>query len=210
VRAGSKLLAVSAAVLLAFGPAGCGDGDDSGQTTTETSSQDRSEGGSASSGASKDFIPTEHEDSGGGSAQFRIEGGDNSIQEFGEEADADEFEAAAAALHDFLDARAAADWDSVCAVVSEEVSQSLEKIADQATKQLDDASCAGILAALTNPAAKKILEEEATQADVASLRIEGDRGYAIYRATKGDVFAIPMAKVDGEWKVAGLAGTPIA
>lgn len=192
MRAGSKLLVIVAAVLLALGPAACGGGDDdSSSTTTEA------------------FTPTQHDDSGGGSAQFRTKGGDNSIQEFGEEADASEFEAAAAALHDFLDARASEDWESACAAVSQEVKQSLEKLAAQA-KQLDDASCAGVLEALTNPAAKRILQEEATQADVASLRIEDDRGYAVYRSSKGTVLAIPMANEDGDWKVAGLAGTPIA
>lgn len=196
----SKLLAVIAAIL-AIGLSACGGNEDSGSTATETETETETspQGSSAS----------QHEDSGGGSEQFRAKGGDNSIQDFGEEADADEFEAAAAVLHDFLDTRAAEDWDSTCAAVTEEVRQSLEKLAAQA-KRLDDTSCAGVLGALTNPAAKQVLQEEATQADAASLRIEDDRGYIIYRGPKGVVLALPMAREDGEWKVSGLGGTPIA
>jgi len=200
------------AVLLAIGLAGCGGDDDPSSTMTEKlspSSQAQSDGGSDGGEGSADSTSAERQDSGGGSAQFRTKGGDNSIQEFGEEADASDFDAAAAVLHEFLDARAAEDWDSACAAVSEEVRQSLEKLGEQA-KQLDGASCTGILSALTNPAAKKILQEEAEQADVASLRVEGDSGYIIYRAAKGSVVTIPMVEEDGDWKVSGLGGTPIA
>jgi hypothetical protein len=210
VSAGRTLPIVVAAAVLAIGLPACG-GDDSSPTTTEAS-QDRS--GSNGGGGSGSFVPREHEDSGGGSSQFRTKGGDNSIQDFGEESDASDFKEAASTLHGFLDARAAEDWESACSFLSEEVRQMLEKLAAQAnrdqSKSIDDTSCARIMAVLTNPAAMPALREEAAQADVASLRVEGDRAFIIYRGPKDTVVTIPMANKDGSWKVASLGGTPIA
>ncbi len=224
-----------AATLLAFGATACG-GDDSGTTSTRSptvaDSQDRSpeqsSGGIASDGESKkadtrsedgerdeaggsgnsDFVPKEHDDSGGGSAQFRVKGGDNSVQEFGDEADDAERDEAATALHNFLDARAAEDWESACSYLSQDVRESLEKLAAQAGKA-EGMSCAGIMEKLTNPAALPALRTEAARADVGSLRIEDDRAFILYRGPGGTILTIPMANEGGSWKVASLAGTPL-
>ncbi len=218
------------ALLLAIGVAACGGGDDSDSTATEAATQqaqdkardDASQGGKSGSGAgdpnggaaqggpdASDFVPKQHSDSGGGSEQFRVKGGDNSVQEFGEEADADEFDAAAVALHNFLDARAEGNWAAACEYVSKPVTESFEKLAAQA-KQFDETSCGGILEKLTNPAAAQALKEEAAKANVGSLRVEGDRSFVIYTGIDGTVLAMPMANEDGDWKVASLAGTPLS
>jgi len=90
-------------------------------------------GGSPSSGGeAAEFKPKPHNDSGGGSQQFRQKGGDNSIQEYGAEA------------------------------------------------------------------------------DVGSLRVEGERSFVIYTGVGGTVLAMPMANEDGEWKVASLSGLPLS
>jgi len=157
---------------------------------------------------SKSFTPKEHDDSGGGSAQFRVKGGDNSVQDFGEEADPAELEAAATALHNFLDARAAEAWDAACSYLSAEVRNGLEELASKASKS-EDPSCEALLAALTNPVAISQLREEAAKADVGSVRVEGDRGFVIYRALAGTIMAFPVAKEDGGWKAASLGGTPL-
>jgi len=224
---------VVAAALLAFGVVACG-GDDSSSTRTqpateatqEDRSPDESSGGVASDekakkgdarpgdgetggSGSSDFVPKQHDDSGGGSAQFRVKGGDNSVQEFGEEADESEREEAATALHNFLDARAAEEWESACSFLAQDVKASLEQLAGQA-QQAEDMSCAGILAKLTNRAALPALRSEAARADVGSLRIEGDRAFVLYRGIGDTVLAVPMTNEDGGWKVASLAGTPLS
>jgi len=234
VRSGYKSLAVVAALLLAVGLAACGGGDSS-STATEAAAQeqmgssssrgastgdkakkgDGGEGksggssgeGESSSGGSSNFVPKHHKDSGGGSEQFRVKGGDNSVQEFGGEADASELDEAATVLHNFLDARAAGDWAAACAYMSSGVVDSFKQLAAQG-KQVKDTSCAGILEALTNPAAKQAMQAEAEQADVVSLRTEGEQAFVIYTAI-GTVYAMPMANEDGDWKVASLAGTPL-
>jgi hypothetical protein len=220
-----------AAFLLAAGLAACGGGDSSSSTTAAadqgnaegTSSQDASKksdgegkpgpGGEGQSGYSgpgaSDFTPERHSDSGGGSKQFVVKGGDNSVQEFGEEADTTEFDAAAVALHNFLDARAAGNWAAACGYMSKDIAESLEKLAAQA-KQGGDRSCAGIIEKLTNPAAMSAMKAEAEKADVGSLRIEGERAFLIYTGTDGTVLAMPMANESGDWKVASLAGAPLS
>jgi hypothetical protein len=164
--------------------------------------------GQPDGGSAADFVPRQHNDSGGGSEQYQVKGGDNSVQEFGEEADDPEFEAAATALHNFLDARAEGNWAAACEYMSAAMIESFEKLATEA-KQVDDTSCGGILASLTNPAAKASMRTEAEQADIGSLRVEDDRSFLIY-TTGGDVIlAMPMASEDGAWKVASLTGTPL-
>jgi hypothetical protein len=235
-RVPKTLAAALVAFLLGMGVAACGGGDDSDSTTeaagqqqsqADTTSQDAGgkEDGSGDSdsssgnsdddesqsggGDASDFTPKKHKDTGGGAEQFKVKGGDNSVQEFGEEADPEEFDEAAVALHKFLDARAEGNWAAACRYMSTTVIESFEKLAAQA-KQIEDTSCGGILEKLTNPAAKRSMKEEAAKADVGSLRIEDERAFLIYTGIDGTVLAMPMANEDGDWKVASLAGTPLS
>lgn len=225
-----------AALLLAAGLAACGGGGDSSSSTTETAtqgqpsketstakkakkkSQGKSEGKKKSSGSgggegssaksASDFTPKHHNDSGGGSKKFRVKGGDNSVQDFGKEAASSEFDAAAIALHNFLDARAEWNWAAACEYMSKSMVKSFEQLASR-SKQMKEQSCAEILEALTNPAAKQLLKEEAAKANVGSLRIEGDRSFVIYTGLEGTIMAMPMTNEDGAWKVDSLASTPL-
>ncbi len=222
------LAGVLAALLLAVGLVACGGGggDSSSSNPAETGGQTQSEGPSSStqggggntgrsegSGSEGDqaanFVPKHHNDSGGGSDRYKTKGGDNSIQEFGEEAEGSEFEAVAAVLHEFLDARAEENWAAACTHVSEAIAESLEAIAAQA-KQGEDRSCATILGKLVNPAAKQQIKDEAEQADVRSLRSEDDHAFVIYTGAEGTVLAMPMVNEGGTWKVSSLAGSPLS
>jgi len=227
------LAAALVALLLAVGAAACGGDDDSDSTATEAAGQQQSQaqgagqgsedgsgdrgasggnadGGESDSGGSdaSDFTPRKHNDSGGGAEQFKVKGGDNSVQEFGEEADSEEFNAAAVALHNFLDARAEGNGAAACEYISKAVIESFEKLAAQ-TRQ-DDMSCGGILENLTNPAAAQLMKEEAAKANVGSLRIEDEQAFVIYTGIEGTVMAMPMANEGGNWKVGSLAGTPLS
>ena len=232
MREGAKtLVAACVALLLAMGLVACG-GDSSDSTATKADSQGQASaprgdttqsGGESKSGPggqeeadsdssnapdASDFVPKQHNDSGGGSGQVKVKGGDNSVQEFGEEADTSELDAAAAALHNFLDARAEGNWAAACGYMSKDMIESFEKLASQ-SKEGGDTSCAALLEKLVNPAAKSAMKAEAEKADVRSLRTEGERAFVIYTGTKGTILAMPMASEDGEWKVASLAGTPL-
>lgn len=233
----SKLLALAAALLLIFGVAACGDeesntdsspaqsnsrpdastpkqsdetkGEGSGKSKSADDSDGKDESKGSEGKSASDFVPKQHSDSGGGSQELRVKGGDNSIQEFGEEADESEFEEAATALHNFLDARAEGNWAAVCEYMSSSQIKSFEQLA----QRIDDGealSCAETLERMTNPAAQQELTEEAKQADVRSLRYEGERGFIIYTGLDETVIAIAMENENGRWKVAGLAGVPIS
>lgn len=176
----------------------------------EGAGQSGDSSGAESGGESaSNFVPKHHHDSGGGSTQFEVKGGDNSVQEFGAEAESSELNAAAVVLHNFLDARAQGNWAAACSYLAKSATEAFEKLAAQA-KQIEDTSCAGVLGKLTNPAAKQSIQEEAAKANVGALRIEGERAFVIYTGIDGTVLAMPMTSEGGVWKVAGLAGTPLS
>jgi len=144
---------------------------------------------------------------GGGSSQFRVKGGDNSVQEFGEESSESELDEAASALHGFYVARARSEWRAACAELSRSVAGQLRILAEQGKQ--GNTSCPDALAAITPDLPPKVAYET-TIVDAGSLRVEGDSGFLIYRGGEKTVYAINMAREDGSWKVGALAGVPIA
>ncbi|HEX3041705.1 MAG TPA: hypothetical protein VHP56_06410 [Solirubrobacterales bacterium] len=175
--------------------AGCGGGG-GGQTASSTPVPSQRSG---------PLHPKSQHDSGGGSEQFIVKGADNSVQEFGEEASAAEFEQAARALHGFLDARAERNWAAACDYLSRGAAQGVRG-ADTGSA---GSSCAATLAVLSGKVPSVTLREAAI-ADVGSLRREGDHGFAIYRGAGGTVYAIPMGRERNTWKVASIAATPLS
>ncbi len=233
-RAGLATLSIAAAAMLfALGLAACGGGDDgegsstaaSTETTAPQSAQGSSgsgskkkgkgkkqggEGGqsSGSGGGSSSNASIPHNDSGGGSSQYRVKGGDNSVQNFGDEADESERDQASAAVHGFLDARANQDWNEACSYLATPVKEQLESVAEK-SEQLKDANCAAILEALASQANPKLLREEAAKADIGSLRIEDERAFLIFRGLDNTVYTIPMVDEDGDWLLGSIAPTPL-
>ncbi len=193
-----SLLACLLAALLALGIVACRDdgGDDSGAGSTATTTRE-TPGSTTPEG--DDSGPQE------ASAEFRTRGGDNSIQNFGEEADASELEAATAALSGFLEARAEADWAGQCRYLAAAAVKPLEQLGAQ-SPQLKGKDCAAILETLSGglPAATRV---NTLTAGIASLRFEGERGFALYHGPEGVDYFVPMAKEDGKWKVGALAPT---
>ncbi len=143
--------------------------------------------------------------SGGGSAQFRVEGGDNSVQEYGDEAGADELTAAATVVHDFFVARIAGEWRRACTLFSAAEIEALERFAAR-SPGLSDKSCPAALDALTtqvSPADARAL----TSVDAAGLRREGDQGFLVYTAPPGrTVYAMPLVNEAGAWKLGAITG----
>jgi hypothetical protein len=149
-----------------------------------------------------------HQDSGGGAAQFRSNGGDNSIQDLGREAGSSEREEAAVALHGYLDARVTGHWDLACSYLSVHTVAALEQIAASygSEKKLDD--CPEILSALAAQGNKTVLEQ-AAEVDVGALRKQGDHGFLLYHGSEGVDYAIPVVREEGTWKIGSLDGAPL-
>jgi hypothetical protein len=222
-----RIAALFAAVFVAGALAACGD---SSSTTTgapaqeakpdpskeseagSTGSQDGGSGSRQQGGGSSD--PAESVDtaplkvSGGGAEQYRTEGGDNSIQEFGEEGEEGELEEAATVLHDYLVARAEEDWPTACDNLAATVTGQLAALASR-SKELEGQGCAKVLEALTPPLPAAV-RRESTIVDAGSLRSEGERAFLIFRGAEEATYAIVMEQEGGAWKVGALATTPIS
>jgi hypothetical protein len=145
--------------------------------------------------------------SGGGSGQYRTKGGDNSIQNFGEESGESELREAAEALHAFYVARAEEEWSRACSYLSKTVSKQLEQLAAQ-SPQLRGKGCAAVLKAFTQPL-PAATRRETTEVDAGSLRVEGERSFLIYTGAEGTAYAMPMQLEGGTWKAGLLSPTPL-
>jgi hypothetical protein len=184
--------------------AGKGQAGAGGQSHSDDQSQSRqsSKGGSRSRSGG-----TPLEVSGGGSEQFRSNGGDNSIQEFGEESDESELREAAEVVHSFYVARTEGQWDTACSYLAKSNVEQLEQLAAQ-SPQSKGADCAALLKAFTRPL-PAALEREITTVDAGSLRREGDQGFLIYYGARHQTYAMPLKEEGGSWKVTALSATTL-
>lgn len=164
--------------------------------------QDRSQ--SAGNDSPPKNVVTPLEVSGGGSEQFRVKGGDNSVQEYGEEADGSELQEVAELVHDFYVARASGAWSEACSYLSAGLRERFEELgAKSGTKE-----CVPFLKAFTSdlPAA---VWREITDVDAASLRHDGQQAFLIYRGAKDVVYAMPLYEEGGEWKITALSAAAL-
>jgi hypothetical protein len=166
----------------------------------------QSGGGGGEGGSEVDPAPLKV--SGGGSAQFRVKGGDNSIQNWGEESDEAQLRAAAEAVHDFYVARAREDWAGACAYQARSMVEQLEQFAGQ-SKEAKKPSCATLLEALTRHPLPAATWRETTVVDAGSLRVGEEHSFLIYRGAERTVYAMPLDNEDGAWKLTLLSPTPL-
>lgn len=215
------LLAVAITALLAAGITACGGGDSNDSTSTPTvagqgttapedqgsgkGEKERSGDETGSSRGSDDSPSGEgsSSSSGEGSASFRTPGGDNSIQSFGAEADPAQADEASAVLASYLGARAKDEWARECAYLAKVTVAPLEQLA-AGSPQLKGKGCAAILAALAGNTPTSTRANTMTSG-IASLRVEGDRGFALYHGAHGTDYFLPMVREGGRWKVGSLA-----
>ncbi len=180
-------------------------GPDQGQNGGQ--SQPQQGNGKRPSGLSAKEVETPLKVSGGGSAQFRTKGGDNSIQEFGDESDESELQKAAEVVHGFYVSRAAEEWDKACSYLAKSNIEQLEQLAAQ-SPQSKDADCATVLKAFTRPLPAAV-QREITTVDAGSLRREGEQGFLIYYGAGHVKYAMPLRDEGGTWKVTALSGTTL-
>jgi hypothetical protein len=79
----------------------------------------------------------------------------------------------------------------------------LEQLASRAPG-LKDKGCAAILEKLVGAAPASARANNLT-AGIASLRSQGERGFALYHGPRGVDYFIPMTREGGEWKVGAIA-----
>ncbi len=185
-----------------------GNGGGSSQGQGQSSSEDdQSQSGRSDGGAGAKNVATPLEVSGGGSEQFRSKGGDNSIQEYGDEGDESELQEVAEIVHGFYVARAEEKWDTACSYLAKGNIEQLEQLAAQ-SPQFKGSGCGPILKAFTRPLPAAV-QREITSVDAGSFRHEGEQGFLIYSGADQTVYAMPLRDEDGSWKVAALSGSAI-
>jgi hypothetical protein len=91
----------------------------------------------------------------------------------------------------------------MCASLAKAAVAPIEQLAAR-TPQLRGNGCAKVLEKLTARAPSST-RKNTLSGGIASLRVEGDRGFALYHGTGGVDYFVPMAKEDGEWKVGAIA-----
>lgn len=190
-----------------------GGSQDSAQTRQDggqeqKSEDDQSKGKQGSDGGSgSQKVETPLEVSGGGSEQFRTKGGDNSIQEYGDEGDESELQEVAEIVHGFYVARAEERWDTACSYLAKSNIEQLEQLGAK-SPQFKEAGCGPILEAFTRPL-PAALQREITTVDAGSFRRDGEQGFLIYYGAGQVVYAMPLSDEGGVWKVAALSGSAL-
>jgi hypothetical protein len=137
-----------------------------------------------------------------------VKGADNSVQEYGIEADESARTEAATALQAYLNARASEDWAGACSFLAKAPTEQLERMQRSAAKQgVDLNGCPATMALLKEAPAQ--LREQASITEVLSFRgggdVSGDPSYLIFTAPPATtLYSMPMYSQGGAWKV-GLA-----
>jgi hypothetical protein len=212
------LVALGVAVLLA----GCGGGGEATVSTTAGSTAEAiSAAGAVKAGATSHRTGSPrattpqaasrtraHHDAATGAASFETKGGDNSIQESGSEAGASEVSQAAAALHGYLNARAAGEWSKACSYMAAGVTAQLSQLTAGGAAGKKAPPCAKLLAGFSAgvPAAAM---REAAEADVGALRVEDESAFLLYHGAHSTDYFMPMSRESGHWKVAAIAPSPL-
>jgi hypothetical protein len=176
-----------------------GESEDPGQHSSSQGEQQ------SEAGSSKDAVAP-LKVSGGGSEQFRSKGGDNSIQEFGEESES-ELQEVAEIVHGFYAARAEEKWEKACSYLAKSNIEQLEQLGRQ-SPELKNAGCGPVLKAFTRPLPAAV-DREITTVDAGSFRREGEQGFLVYYGSGHTVYAMPLREEGGAWKVAALSGSEL-
>jgi hypothetical protein len=140
-----------------------------------------------------------------GSEAFRVASGDNSIPDFGVEAAVSERDRAATALAAYLSARARAQWSIACTYLTRQGRAQLESLAGASKGKVK--GCTAVLGALEahTPA---VARADTFLHGLASLRVKGTRGFALYYGPHSQKYVVPLAREAGAWKITQLAPIP--
>lgn len=191
------------------GDPGSGSGGSSGSGTAGSGSGDSGGSGGSSGGGGGGGSGSGGGSSSGDSGDFIVPGGDNSVQEFGDEASAAERAQASQELQGYMTARAAEDQQGACAALSATAKSQLGDLAQAVQGAAKGDSCVAIFKVIdkqTPPAARA----NTMTGPIASLRVEGERGFALYHGTKDTDYTINMEREGGAWKVGALVPYPLS
>ncbi len=139
---------------------------------------------------------------------LRTPGGDNSIQEYGEETAADERAAAMLPIAALYRAMFGGDWTEVCDTYLSASNVKQLKLIAEKSPQIKGKDCAAVLAGLSQ--ATGIRSPDTPDGALVSFRVDGDTGFAIYWGIDGKPYAYALKSEDGGWKLTSLGPTPLS
>lgn len=185
---------------------GTGDGGSGGDSGKGNSSKGIGQGAPTFTGP-----PTKHKhpapEDGDRSGPFRVAGGDNSIQDYGEEQDAEERAEATKPIAALYAALESGEWGVVCSThLSSPNLQQIELLAEK-SPQIKGQSCAQVLGGLNQSFGRQ--GPDTPDGAIVSFRVEGDTGFAIWWGIDGKGYAMPLKSEGGAWKLTSLAPTPL-
>jgi hypothetical protein len=176
-----RWIALGSSVLAIVVLAGCGGDDDESPEST-------------AAGAGTEQPGSEQSDAGAGS-----------VETFGEEADPGDRDAAATTVERFLRAQADGDSATACSLMSASTKENLEVFVEGAASESLNTPCTKLDEVLRSQIpAKTLAQSERIQ--VTAVRVEGDRGFVLYRDARGTESAFSVVREGSAWKVAAIAG----
>lgn len=141
--------------------------------------------------------PKETKDPKEPSAEFAGKGENGELATAGTESTVEEREAASEVVEESLTAAANGEWAKQCATLAGELVEALANRSKAAGRQ----GCAKNLK-LTGEAIGGAPPNQMVE-PLAALRVNGNLGFAFFHGEEKD-FVIPMARENGQWKVAAL------
>jgi hypothetical protein len=197
------------------GGSGSSGGDDgNGDDGSSSGDAGKGKGGKGDVGSTKPTFsgpPTRHEHpepvDGARSEGFRVPGGDNSIQDYGEEQDSDERAAATKPIAALYAALEGGDWGEVCGTYLSANNLAQIKLLAEKSPKIKGQSCAEVLNGLN--AGIGMRGPDTPDGEIIAFRVEGDTGFAIWWGIDGKGYAMPLKSEGGAWKLTALAPTPL-
>lgn len=151
-------------------------------------------------GGGSDSSALTHEQSAGAPEPY--EGGEASIEGFGEEAEGASRAAVLGAFHGYLGALAAREYAGACSYLAAPVTESLSQLTRAKGKPL----CSKSLSLLLSPTAPRFAAQQ-DEGQITRVRVEDDRAFVVYRAPGAKLYELTMVKEGGAWKAAVVIGS---
>jgi hypothetical protein len=144
---------------------------------------------------------------GGGGSDSTTPGtatGTASLKSFGEEASPAERAAAAQVVEEFFRARRDGDSAKQCSLMSASTKKNLQEFGGGLSERIQP--CPKLVKSVDSQLAATTITQPG-RIRVISVRVEGERGFVLYRDAKGAEAAFPVIREGSAWKVSALAGS---
>jgi hypothetical protein len=139
-------------------------------------------------------------------AESQANAGSQGYLTFGDEASSADRAAAATAVQSFLRARANGDIAKQCALMAATAKKALQEFGGGLTEKHQP--CPELMEAVNARINQKAVRGPG-QIRVTAVRVDGDRGFVIYKDADGKTSAFSVVREGSSWKAGALNGYPV-